>query len=184
MNYYIYLHIKSTDSTPFYVGKGNGKRYLSKQGRSKYWHNIVNKHGYDIIMLEENLTHSDAVQLEKYWIKRIGRKDLKNGMLVNLTDGGEGTPNRPMSEKNRLIISEANKKRNPSELQRKIVGSRYKGKFGKDHNRSKKVVCITDGKEFGSMSEAERHYNLGSGSVSWSIKNNKPIYKMHFEIGK
>ena len=61
----------------------------------------------------------------------------------------------------------------------------YKGKFGSDHNRSKKVICITDNcKEFGSMSEAQRHYNLGSGSVSWAIKNKKPIFGMHFEFAK
>jgi hypothetical protein len=60
----------------------------------------------------------------------------------------------------------------------------YKGKFGSDHNRSKKVVCITDGKIFGSMSEAERFYNFGGGAVSWSVKNEKPIYGKHFEIAK
>lgn len=58
----------------------------------------------------------------------------------------------------------------------------YKGKFGIEHNRSKKVVCIETQKEFGSMSEAQRFYNLGGGSVSWSIKHKKPIYGMHFEI--
>jgi hypothetical protein len=60
----------------------------------------------------------------------------------------------------------------------------YKGKFGSDHNRSKKVICITDGKIFQSMSEAVKYYKLGGGSVSWSVKNNKPIYGMHFEIAK
>jgi hypothetical protein len=56
------------------------------------------------------------------------------------------------------------------------------GKFGSNHNRSKKVICSTDRNEFGSMSEAERFYNLGGGSVSWSIKHKKPIFGMHFEI--
>ncbi|MFY7987654.1 MAG: HNH endonuclease [Flavobacterium sp.] len=59
----------------------------------------------------------------------------------------------------------------------------YKNKFGAEHNRSKKVLCVTDGKSFGSMSEAERFYNFGGGAVSWSIKNEKPIYGKHFEIG-
>lgn len=57
-----------------------------------------------------------------------------------------------------------------------------KGKFGFEHNRSKSVVCENDGNIFGSMSEAERFYNLGGGSVSWSIKHKKPIYGMRFEI--
>jgi hypothetical protein len=59
----------------------------------------------------------------------------------------------------------------------------YKNKFGAEHNRSKKVLCVTDGKSFGSMSEAERFYNFGGGAVSWSVKNEKPIYGKHFEIG-
>jgi len=60
----------------------------------------------------------------------------------------------------------------------------YKNKFGAEHNRSKKVLCVTDGKSFGSMSEAERFYNFGGGAVSWSVKNEKPIYGKHFEYAK
>jgi hypothetical protein len=59
----------------------------------------------------------------------------------------------------------------------------YKNKFGTEHNRSKKVICLKDNIQFGSMSEAERYYNLGQGSVSWAVKHKKPIFGMHFEIG-
>lgn len=57
----------------------------------------------------------------------------------------------------------------------------YKGKFGKEHNRSKSVVC-TNGKTYGSMSEAARELNIDISSVSWSVKYKKPIYGMNFEI--
>ena len=88
---YVYLHIKATDGEPFYVGKGHRKdRCGSKFSRSKFWHNIVKKYGFDIIILEENLTPEKAIELEKYWIERIGRRDLGKGPLVNLTDGGDG----------------------------------------------------------------------------------------------
>jgi hypothetical protein len=59
-----------------------------------------------------------------------------------------------------------------------------KGKFGKDHNRSKSVRCIETGVVYGSMSEAGRLLNINHSSVSWSIKNKRPIYGMHFEIGE
>ena len=59
----------------------------------------------------------------------------------------------------------------------------YKGKFGSDHNRSKKVKCVETGRVFGSMSEAGRELNMDSSSVSWSVRHKKPIYGMHFEIG-
>lgn len=60
----------------------------------------------------------------------------------------------------------------------------YKGKFGSEHNRSIKIICIETNEIFGSMAEAERIKKLGSGSVSWSVKNNKPIKGMHFELAK
>jgi hypothetical protein len=58
----------------------------------------------------------------------------------------------------------------------------YKGKFGSEHNRSKKVICVETRDVFGSMSEAERFYKISQSSVSWSIKHKKPIFGMHFEI--
>lgn len=98
--YYVYLHIKETDGTPFYVGKGKGNRSSLTYGRSTYWKNIVNKYGYDIIIIEDNLSNDKALELEKYWIKRIGRRDLDKGTLVNLTDGGETNQNiSPISRK-------------------------------------------------------------------------------------
>jgi hypothetical protein len=54
------------------------------------------------------------------------------------------------------------------------------GKFGKEHNRSKSVIC--NGVEYGSMSEASRILNIHVSSVSWSIKHKKPIFGMHFEV--
>lgn len=58
----------------------------------------------------------------------------------------------------------------------------YKGKFGYEHNRSKKVRCIETKEVYGSMSEASRKLNISISSVSWSIKYKKPIYNMNFEI--
>lgn len=59
----------------------------------------------------------------------------------------------------------------------------YKGKFGKDHNRSVGVLCVTTGQRFGSMSEAERELKIGQSGVSWSIRNNAPINGLQFSRG-
>lgn len=59
----------------------------------------------------------------------------------------------------------------------------YKGKTGSLHNRSKSVICLETGIKYGSMSEAARELNIDHTSVSWSVKNKKPIFGMHFEIG-
>jgi hypothetical protein len=181
MNYYIYLHIKLETGEPFYIGKGKDKRCYSKQNRSNHWNNIVNKNGYDIILIEEGLTDKEAMQREIYWIKRIGRNDLGFGPLCNFTNGGEGSSGRPMNDKTKAIIIKCNKNRLPNIKQKEAVGNIYKGKFGKEHNRSMAVLCVETGIKYGSQSEASRKLGLGNGSVSWSIKNKRPIRGMHFE---
>jgi hypothetical protein len=57
----------------------------------------------------------------------------------------------------------------------------YKGKFGAAHNRSKAVVC-SNGKIYGSMSEAARELKIAISSVHWAVKNNAPIYGNVFQI--
>lgn len=59
----------------------------------------------------------------------------------------------------------------------------YKGKFGKDHNRSKKVVCVETGVVYGSMSEAARELNISISAVSLSVNEGYPVFGMHFQIG-
>lgn len=175
--YYIYLHIKLTNGSPFYVGKGKDRRALCKRSRSIHWHNIVKKHGYDIIILEDDISEDEANILEKYWIKRIGRYDLKEGPLVNFTDGGEGSSGRPMNQKTKDILSLSNTNRPTSLIQKNVVGARYRGKYGILHNRSKAIVDIRTGIEYGSISEAARILNKAVSSVHYQMG-------MHFQFVK
>jgi len=111
--YYVYLHIKEDTGEPFYVGKGkNNRAYETGKRRSNYWNNIVNKHGFDIIFLEIDLTEQEALEREIYWIKRIGRHNLGLGPLVNFTDGGEGTSGIKISEETREKMRIANTGKN------------------------------------------------------------------------
>jgi hypothetical protein len=107
-NYYIYLHINLITGEPFYIGKGKGSRYKSKNSRSQHWKNIVNKYDYDILFLEINLNEKLSFEKEIYWIKRIGRKDLGLGPLVNFTDGGEGLSGYVCSEETKQKLREIN----------------------------------------------------------------------------
>jgi hypothetical protein len=147
-NYYVYLHIKETDGEPFYVGKGLKGRYKSKQARSKYWNNIVNKCGFDVIFLEIDLNEQEAFEKEIYWIKRIGRKDLGLGTLVNFTDGGEGGSGKILSNETKRKMSEAKKG--------KIISDEHKRKISESQ---KNITDETKRK----MSEAKKgnKYNLG-----------------------
>ena len=85
-NYYVYVHYRLDTDKPFYVGKGTKYRASCRQYRNKYWHNIVNKYGYRIHILQDNLNKIQALNAEKLTIALF--KKFYN--LVNYTDGGDG----------------------------------------------------------------------------------------------
>lgn len=107
--FYVYAHIRNDTGKVFYIGKGKGARANDKDSHNPYWHNIVNKYGYTIEILYNNLTEFDAFTLEIATIARYGRKDLKLGNLVNMTDGGEGKSGQICSKETRLKLSVSGK---------------------------------------------------------------------------
>lgn len=109
--YYIYLHINPLRNEIFYVGKGCGKRAFSKSGRSSFWKNIVKKYGYIVDIVEDNLTEDEAFKREVFYIKKIGRRDLGLGTLINMTDGGEIGNNRYRTLDHRTNLSKSLKGR-------------------------------------------------------------------------
>ena len=107
MNKVVYLHRRNDNNSIFYVGMGNSSRVKDKGHRNDYWNNIVNKFGYYTDVVAKDLSVDDAYELEMFLISELGRKDLKKGDLVNMTDGGDGCNNwnddrtKNMIEKNR-----------------------------------------------------------------------------------
>lgn len=90
----VYQHRRLDDNTIFYIGIGkNISRAYSKKQRNKYWKNIVDKVGYDVDILINGCTIDHAKAVEIGMISDYGRADLKLGLLVNMTDGGDGTMN-------------------------------------------------------------------------------------------
>lgn len=80
---------------PFYIGKGFGRRWKKMCGRNRWLRNKLNKLGAPVDSLvsifNEGHTESQVLCEEIELIGIIGRKDLGNGPLLNLTDGGETT---------------------------------------------------------------------------------------------
>lgn len=117
--YYIYVYLDgrkpghfiygnySFNYEPFYVGKGARYRF---RAHLKEAEKLLNKNPTSfkirkihkiwesgnklfIVKVKSNISNIEAISLEKEVIKAIGRRDIKSGPLVNMTDGGDGLKN-------------------------------------------------------------------------------------------
>jgi len=196
----LYIHTRKSDGGIFYVGIGYKKRSYSKRSRNRYWRHIVNKHGFDVTILVENISWKRACDLEIKMISFYGRVDKKEGVLVNLTDGGDGAKgavwsqeskqkrsgeNNPMFGVNRsgeknpmfgrsgeksprfsIIVSEETRKKISKGNMGRIVSedTRLK-KSGKNHPKSKKVICCVTGKIYSCIKEASEDIGINYGTL-------------------
>lgn len=94
--FYTYAYLRE-DRTPYYIGKGEGKR-IYKKGKGEVGKPTDKSR---IIFLKQNLTEEEAFKHEKYMIAVFGRKDLGTGILYNKTDGGEGSSGCKYTEERR-----------------------------------------------------------------------------------
>jgi hypothetical protein len=114
---HVYRHIRLDTNQPFYIGIGLDdipkRAYETRSRRSEWWNRIVNKHGYEVHILFENVSIDFAKEKEKEFISLYGRINLGTGTLCNLTDGGDGSPNTIVSEETRQKQRERMLKNNP-----------------------------------------------------------------------
>lgn len=102
--FYVYGYFDALSGVPFYIGKGKGKRCQqhlkeaanpnsrdpNKHKIGKIRQHIKNGNLPVIKVIDDNLTEDVAFELECFLISWIGRSDLGNGPLTNLSNGGEG----------------------------------------------------------------------------------------------
>ena len=86
-DFYVYLHLRASDGSPFYAGKGRNNRVFSKESRNRFWRSTYAKHGVKHEILRSGLSEQEAFALERDTIRRLRES---GSMLCNLTDGGEG----------------------------------------------------------------------------------------------
>jgi hypothetical protein len=145
--FYVYAHYKADTGEIFYIGKGRDNRAYQKKktdGRSEWWHRIVNKHGYTIKLLHENLSSEDALAKERELIQYYGRQDISTGPLINLTDGGEGGLN--VGELTRKKRSISVKKTTDDINYRKELSQRVKSQWDNNPERKQRVSEIVKAK--------------------------------------
>lgn len=87
--FYCYLYIREQDGTfpkgtPYYVGKGKGKRVFSKNHRVKPPKDRAN------ILIVPMTLEDEAFEYEMQIIEMFGRIDQGTGCLRNLNSGGTG----------------------------------------------------------------------------------------------
>ena len=138
--YYIYAYIRSSDGTPYYIGKGKGNRAWSKKDRTV----PIPKDKKRIVIMEGCLSEIGALALERRYIRWHGRKDIGTGILRNMTDGGDGVSGGTwnLSIETRIKIGLAKKGKPISEEHRKKLSLANKGQI--PWNKGKKLR----GKEF------------------------------------
>lgn len=196
---------------PFYVGKGNGNRYLDhlkclEKHYNLYFKNKLNKiirNGFsksDIekkIIILSNLNEEESFIIEKDLIKQIGRSCNKKGNLVNLTDGGDGISGYVHSSKAKKKMSKEHKgeknymfgKHHSKETKKKI-GQALKGRKSPMLGRHQSEEAR---KKIGQAHKGENHYMFGKHyseevkkkrSLVYRIENHPMFGKHHSEETK
>jgi hypothetical protein len=179
--FYVYVHYKLSDDSPFYVGKGSKNRESVSEGRSKWWKHIVDKHGYYSLRVASFAVETDAFQKE---ISLISDLKFLGFTLCNLTSGGEGASGCNPSTESRLKMSvaklskeksiETREKmsawqigRKPTEETLKKMSESKVGKTGQLHNRFSGIITAT-------------HINSGETIL---ISGNKHMAELGFSQG-
>ena len=191
---YLYRHIRLDNNKPFYIGIGSDKKYLrayNKKGRSFSWKDVAYKFPYEVEIMLDDLTWEEACQKEIEFIALYGRKDLKKGTLVNLTDGGEGQFGRKDSIETKIKKSKPKSILSRLNLKLSHVGRDYsylQGKAGakkgvnlsqkhKDNlkisaaSKYVKIYCVELDIIFNSLTEASKYLNKRPGHISNIIKS-------------
>jgi len=102
----VYQHRLPNKGDVFYIGIGKAKkRAFSKSNRNKFWHNVVNKYGYEVEVLVENISWEVACKIEKELIEKYGRRCTDQGPLVNMTEGGEGVSGYTHTQETKIRMS-------------------------------------------------------------------------------
>lgn len=153
INFWAYVYFDPKTNIPIYVGKGVNERpfdHLQKCCKTRLGYTLRKRtrEGFNPKpILIQAATHDDAVEMEMLLIAMIGREDLGNGTLFNLTDGGEGCIGRKRSEDSLKKQSDDKKKFYENELARETTREATKKTWETRPRtfKGKRKQCTVDG---------------------------------------
>ena len=164
--WYVYAYLRQNNGsfrigTPYYVG------IASRPNRPFERHMCpVPKDKAYVRILKSGLTRQQAASWEKTYIDKFGRKDLGIGILLNRTNGGDGSPGhivsrhiveriasvhrgKTISQETRRRISEARRGRPISEEQKEkirqaLTGRKHKPETIEKYRETRKGRRLAD----------------------------------------
>ena len=150
-DFYTYAYLRE-DRTPYYIGKGQGRRAYTRCKRDIK----PPKDKTRILILKNNLTEEESFRHEVYMIAVFGRKDLGTGILRNKTDGGEGSSGFIHREETKIKMSEI--KQNISEESRRKMSE---GKKGENNHQYGKTRSEETRKKISEGMKGENNHQYG-----------------------
>lgn len=185
----IYAYIDPRNEEIFYVGKDSnrGKRGRYFAGHTGHCRHVIRKlkrFGMvpRIAIVQEFEAHGNIYDIlnlaEIFWIAEFRRRGCP---LTNISNGGGGVSGL-FGEKNAFFgkrhsletirkIRAAKLGKHHEELHKqRIRGSIHDMIKNGTHPLTKRVKCIDDGKEFCSMVEASRHYQIHYSNLSECVR--------------
>jgi hypothetical protein len=160
--FYTYAYLRK-DGTPYYVGKGTGRRW-------KKQHNVKVPPRERVLFLKRNLSEEEAIRHEVYMIAVFGRKNNGTGILRNLTDGGDGTSGYSHTEETKLSISNSLSGRKFSEERINNISKALKGRqvWNKGLKGDPRVRG-PEGKKWWINSNGEKSLSFESPGPDWEL---------------
>jgi len=180
--FYAYVWLRA-DGTPYYVGKGTGRRAFHLD------HGVNRPKDKSRILVFERGSEAEAFETEKELIANWGRKDLGTGCLRNLTDGGDIAPTGAIrTPEQRVKISQANlgnkkalghrlsgdslkKVQESAKLGGQTVVKKQLGIFSPDFDKTKRTDAV---KVFhASLTPEERHDRAVNANAILTLEQSK-----------
>jgi hypothetical protein len=193
--FYTYAYLRKDRYTPYYIGKGCGKRCYDGRGKNC----VPPKNKSRIVIIKNNLTEEEAFILEEKLISFWGRK-CDGGVLLNISPGGSAPP---VGDGSNLISYNKKRKLTGSKIHpakpviinnvtyhsikqaSEILNIKYETltkrvRLEKDLNtpfiKNNKILVLIGDNEF-TIKEAAKILNISSCALRKRIQRNHPSIK-------